>query len=418
MSKYPKLREVYDKIILEDWFKNYRKNPPASSLQELGKINLRMFELDKKTMEYFHNSTEVEDTAHTIVHGQIHAGDYLDDFYRELGVDPKEQQKIFDYLPLKKILELIDYKAKTIAMHAGIIPDPDYVNQGSPEEELERYQEGYQDWLEEQSRKYDPYDGIEPPDLSEGDEPEYYEPDDYDYSDDSFVQPSNDMSLTTFLSYRMSYDKIILEDWFKNYRKNPPASSLQELGDFSNYDEFELKVNSLIFDLVNENNFESSPYQKIFDYLPLASIFNLIQTLTYSGLFTNEDCIDQLDEYCITTKLNDSKTISPLSQIRAKISDVKSDENFSIQCIVLGIFKNNREILTKSGKSISFSRMFVEDESGQIYINGWRNQAKLIDKCELGNIYSITGLNAKENNLEKGRLELFLTSDSTISFKS
>jgi hypothetical protein len=33
-------------------------------------------------------------------------------------------------------------------------------------------------------------------------------------------------------------------------------------------------------------------------------------------------------------------------------------------------------------------------------------------------IIYIAGLNAKENNLEKGRLELFLTSNTTISFKS
>ena len=26
--------------------------------------------------------------------------------------------------------------------------------------------------------------------------------------------------------------------------------------------------------------------------------------------------------------------------------------------------------------------MFVEDDTGQIWVKGWRNQAKLIDKCE------------------------------------
>ena len=35
--------------------------------------------------------------------------------------------------------------------------------------------------------------------------------------------------------------------------------------------------------------------------------------------------------------------------------------------------------------------MFVEDDTGQIWVKGWRNQARLIDKCELGEIVSITG---------------------------
>ncbi len=46
----------------------------------------------------------------------------------------------------------------------------------------------------------------------------------------------------------------------------------------------------------------------------------------------------------------------------------------------------------------------------------WRNQARIIDKCELGEIVSITGLNAKAG-LE-GRIELFLTAFSKITKKN
>jgi len=77
-----------------------------------------------------------------------------------------------------------------------------------------------------------------------------------------------------------------------------------------------------------------------------------------------------------------------------------------------------KEIQTKSGESISLSEMFVEDDTGQIWVKGWRIQAKLIDKCELGEIIAITGLNAKINNFGEGRIELFLTAHSKIIKKN
>jgi hypothetical protein len=283
MSKYPKLQEVYEEILSEDWFKNYRKNSPTSSVQELGKINSINF--DKNILEYFHNSSEVEGAAHNIVYGQMYAVDVLDDMYKELGVDPNEQQKIFDYLPLEKILELVDYKAETIAMHTGVIPnpDPDYVDL---EAEEERWEEEKQQWLEDQADAYDPYDGDEPPDLSEGDEPEHYEGDDYSgYADEDKKQHEIDKQLKANKiaedSGKIPYKKILSSEWVADYRKNPPASSFQELGDFSSYDEFKIKMNSLIVDLSKKNDFQSKSYQKLFDYLSLRDVFNLIQNNAY-----------------------------------------------------------------------------------------------------------------------------------------
>ncbi len=75
-----------------------------------------------------------------------------------------------------------------------------------------------------------------------------------------------------------------------------------------------------------------------------------------------------------------------------------------------------REVQTKSGESILLSEMFVEDDTGQIWVKWWRNQARLIDKCAIGEIVSITGLNAK-SGLE-GRIELFLTAYSKITKKN
>ncbi|EPA05894.1 hypothetical protein [Candidatus Nitrosarchaeum limnium] len=122
-----------------------------------------------------------------------------------------------------------------------------------------------------------------------------------------------------------------------------------------------------------------------------------------------------LDNNSFVRKLENDESIPSLSQIRTKINEVKVDGNYCIESIVLKI-PERREIQTKSGESILLSEMFVEDDTGQIWVKGWRNQARLIDKCELGEIISITGVNAK-SGLE-GRIELTLTAFSKITKKN
>ena len=122
-----------------------------------------------------------------------------------------------------------------------------------------------------------------------------------------------------------------------------------------------------------------------------------------------------LDENSFVRKLDNDESIPTLSQIRTKINDVKIDASYCIEAIVLKV-PERREVQTKSGESIALSEMFVEDDTGQIWVKGWRNDAKIIDKCELGEIISITGLNAKAG-LE-GRIELFVTQFSKITKKN
>ena len=122
-----------------------------------------------------------------------------------------------------------------------------------------------------------------------------------------------------------------------------------------------------------------------------------------------------LDDNSFVRKLDNDKSIPSLSNIRTKINDVNIDGSYCIEAIILKV-PERREVQTKSGESISLSEMFVEDDTGQIWVKGWRNQARLIDKCELGEIISITGLNAKAG-LE-GRIELFLTAFSKITKKN
>ena len=122
-----------------------------------------------------------------------------------------------------------------------------------------------------------------------------------------------------------------------------------------------------------------------------------------------------LDENSFVRKLDNDESILSLSKIRTKINDVKVDGSYCIEAIILKV-PERREVQTKTGESILLSEMFVEDDTGQIWVKGWRKQARLIDKCELGEIVSITGLNAKAGI--EGRIELFLTPFSKIIKKN
>jgi replication factor A1 len=122
-----------------------------------------------------------------------------------------------------------------------------------------------------------------------------------------------------------------------------------------------------------------------------------------------------LNKDSLIRKIESEKNIPSLSEIRTKISDIKPDNEYCIEAIILKE-PQRRQVQTKSGETISLSEMFAEDDSGQIWIKGWRNLARLIDKCSLGEIVSITGVNAK-SGLE-GRIELFLTQFSSIKKKN
>ena len=155
-------------------------------------------------------------------------------------------------------------------------------------------------------------------------------------------------------------------------------------------------------------------------------LFNISDFSNSTNVFSEGDVIElmpskaygnsiTLDDNSFVRKLDDDEKILSLSKIRTKINDVKVDGSYCIEAIILKV-PERREVQTKTGESIALSEMFVEDDTGQIWVKGWRNQARLIDKCELGEIVSITGLNAKAG-LE-GRIEMFLTAFSKITKKN
>ena len=114
-------------------------------------------------------------------------------------------------------------------------------------------------------------------------------------------------------------------------------------------------------------------------------------------------------------KIDDDGSIPSLSDLRTKISEIKSENNYCVEAIILKE-PEKREVQTKTGETILLSEMFVEDDSGQIWIKGWRNQAILLDGLSGGEIISVTDVNAKAG-LE-GRTELFLTPFSAVVKKN
>ena len=114
-------------------------------------------------------------------------------------------------------------------------------------------------------------------------------------------------------------------------------------------------------------------------------------------------------------KIDDDESIPQLSSLRTKISKIESGDNYCVEAIILKE-PEKREVQTKTGETILLSEMFVEDDSGQIWIKGWRNQAILLDGLSGGEIISVTAVNAKAG-LE-GRTELFLTPFSAIVKKN
>jgi len=122
-----------------------------------------------------------------------------------------------------------------------------------------------------------------------------------------------------------------------------------------------------------------------------------------------------IDHDSLVRKLDDEKTIPTLYDLRTKISDVKPENNYCVEAIILKA-PEKREIQTKAGESISLGEMFVGDDSEQIWIKGWRKQANLIEGFSVGEKISITSVNAKPGL--DGKIELFLTQYSTITRKN
>jgi len=142
--------------------------------------------------------------------------------------------------------------------------------------------------------------------------------------------------------------------------------------------------------------------------LKIGDAIEIVPTKIYGNSVTLAD-----DSF--VRKIDDEK-IPTILELRTKIRDLKpSDGLYCIEAIVLKM-PERREIQTKSGETVSLSEMFIEDETGQIWLKGWRNQARILDPFSQGEIITVIGVTAKAG-LEN-RTELFLTPFSHIIKKN
>ncbi|MFZ0184517.1 MAG: single-stranded DNA-binding protein [Nitrosotalea sp.] len=114
-------------------------------------------------------------------------------------------------------------------------------------------------------------------------------------------------------------------------------------------------------------------------------------------------------------KIDDQK-IPTLSEIRTKIKEIKpADTLYCVEAIILKS-PEKREIQTKTSETVLLSETFIEDDTGQIWLKGWRSQARLLEQFTQGEIITVTAVNAKAG-LE-ARTELFLSPYSVITRKN
>ena len=122
-----------------------------------------------------------------------------------------------------------------------------------------------------------------------------------------------------------------------------------------------------------------------------------------------------LDSNSFARKVDDS-SLPNNADLRTMISEINiSHESCCIEAIILRV-PDIRPIQTKSGESIDLAEMLVEDESGEIWVKGWRNQAQMIGSCSQGEVVFITDVGARAG-LE-GRIELSLGPFAAITKKA
>ena len=154
-------------------------------------------------------------------------------------------------------------------------------------------------------------------------------------------------------------------------------------------------------------------------------LYNIIDTADVTKSFSSDDVLEcmpsklygnsiTIDSGSFVRKIDEN--LPSLSDLRTKIANIKAGNNtYCIEAIILKA-PERRNVQTKTGETITLSEMYVEDDTAQIWLKGWRNQARLLDECSIGEIISVSGVTAKQG-LE-GRTELFLTPYSSIKKKN
>ena len=185
------------------------------------------------------------------------------------------------------------------------------------------------------------------------------------------------------------------------------------------------EIEPIVIRILTVNDDNNSGQKMILGMDKSKNLFRVTDISNQLTSFVKDDIIEcmpskvfgntiRLDQDSFIRKIEDDN-MPNISSLRTKISEIKEGNEYCVEAIILKA-PEKREIQTKNGESILLSEMFVEDDSGQIWIKGWRQQADLLDNYSLGDIISVLGINAKAG-LE-GRIELFLKPYSKIIKKN
>ena len=111
-------------------------------------------------------------------------------------------------------------------------------------------------------------------------------------------------------------------------------------------------------------------------------------------------------------RMDDDPAIPGVGDMRTKLDKTDPGGDY---CVEVTVLKDPavRDIQTKSGETIQLLEIYACDDTGEVWIKGWRNQAKMSDRCQKGSVVSVTGVNARHGM--EGRVDLVLTAYSTIT---
>ena len=118
----------------------------------------------------------------------------------------------------------------------------------------------------------------------------------------------------------------------------------------------------------------------------------------------------RLESDALARKIDD-ESLPGRDEVRTKIGEIEEGGNL---CVEVAVVRKNgeRTVQTRNGET-RISDMVVGDDTGNRTVAGWRDQADLVESCEIGAVYYITGLIAKPGM--EGRLDLTMTQFSAVT---
>ena len=122
-----------------------------------------------------------------------------------------------------------------------------------------------------------------------------------------------------------------------------------------------------------------------------------------------------IDDKSFVRNIDNDDMIPTVKDLLTKIENVKPDDTYCVEGIILNA-PEIRDVQTKKGDTISLAEVFIEDPTKNIWVKGWRDEARQIIKFQSGEIIQIIGANAKKGFDD--RVELMLTPFSKILKKS